>query len=268
MKILVAGDTHGNTRWTNTLVGHAVDQQAEIMVVVGDFGLWDHGFEGMEFLDSVNVTLRNHNRMLIWTDGNHENHDRLEWYRLRNPRSTKGLVYIRSNILYSPRGNAWTWDKKRFMTVGGAVSIDKDWRLQAERTRYGARTLWWPGEQLTDPEADGIVKATESPTWKPVDYLFTHDCLTNAPFKYRLKEDPESQAHRQKMDRVVKAIRPRWMFHGHMHERYVYEFPTYEPHTKVRGLECDGMRDSWGILDTELDAFKFATNIAKDDTNG
>jgi hypothetical protein len=150
------------------------------------------------------------------------------------------------------------------MTVGGAVSIDKDHRLQTEGNR--PRSLWWPQEQLTEDELQfAMAKAAK----KPVDFLFTHDCPTNAPFGARLKDDPDSHAHRQKMDRLGKVVQPKLWFHGHMHTRYDgYAFPTYESHTTVYGLECNpdamhghGSLSWWGVLDTETEKFVYAPAV-------
>lgn len=259
MRILVAGDTHGEPKHAGFLVRTAANHRAEGIIVTGDFGLWDHTYDGVEFLDSLNAMLRNYNRYLVWVDGNHENFDSLEQYHARAPRSKNGHVYIRSNILHAPRGLVWKWAGKKFMSVGGAVSVDKAWRLQAEREKYGARTLWWDQEVLTASEASDIIRAVQERRehGKPdVDYLFTHDCPNNAPFRHRLKDDPASHAHRQVIEQVARAVKPKMWFHGHMHEYYApYPFPTYESHTTVVGMGMNGDRNSWGILEVETGEF-------------
>jgi hypothetical protein len=86
--------------------------------------------------------------------------------------------------------------------------------------------------------------------------MFTHDCPTNAPFKNRIKNDPDSHAHRQFMDRIGKVVKPKKWFHGHMHEKYDgYDFPMYDPTTLVYGFECDGMLWSYGYLDISTGNF-------------
>jgi len=251
-KIMVLGDTHGNIRAAKNAVAKADSLDIDTIMQVGDFGLWDHFLDGVQFLDELNTALWKNDQVLIWTDGNHENFDRLWWYLENNPKTTNGHVFIRSQILYSPRGNSWYMHGRKFMTVGGAVSIDKDYRLARETQEGKSRTLWWDQEQLTQADMDAILGRNHG----TVDYLFTHDCPTNAPFRERLKNDPDSQMHRQKMDELGKHIKPTLWFHGHMHSKYdAYDFPMYEPTTTVYGLECDGMLDNWGILDTDDNSY-------------
>lgn len=257
-KIMVLGDTHGNTDQALLAVQTAGAMNIDTIVQCGDFGLWDHFKKGVDFLDEVNRELMDNGITLIWVDGNHENFDRLEWYCANNPKNQWGQVFIRSNILYSPRGCKWKLDDKMFMSVGGAVSVDKDWRQKQQGKR---RIQWWPQEQLTDDELDLIIQRHEASPGS-VDFLFTHDCPTNAPFRGRLKNDDESQIHRQRMDRLGKVIKPAMWFHGHMHTKYDgYDFPEYESTTTVYGLECDGMRWNWGILDTDTYMFDWGQRL-------
>jgi predicted phosphodiesterase len=257
MKIMIVGDTHGNTVWLRDRIRQAHKYRLDKIIQVGDFGLWDHYDDGFAFLDTTNEELRKAGLKLYWVDGNHENHDRLKWYEKNNPKTQAGHVYIRSHILYIPRGLIWEWDGKRFAGVGGAYSIDKAYR------KVG--TSWWAGEQLTDTQKNKIVYGGFRRD--PVDYLFTHDCSASTPFQGRLKNDPESHAHRQKMDEVARSLRPSFWFHGHMHTKYEWMYPldhSASHWAQVYGLECDGMFWSWGVLDTETDTFKWCQQF-KDD---
>lgn len=263
MKLLILGDTHGNTRWFVTVIKRAKELNVEWIIQLGDFGLWP-GWAGVRYLDDVNRALIEHNVNLIWLDGNHEDFNQLDALVKLQPKNDNGQTYIRSQILYSPRGCLWTMDNKKFMTVGGAVSIDKQWRT--------AGKSWWPQEQLTELEEFGIVTRAMDRRQKgkpDVDYLFTHDCHPLTPFTH-LINDPDSDAHRQKMKRIFNAVLPKMWFHGHMHAKYAWPlfhaapFDVSDDHTEVYGLECDGCTDSWGILDTETDRFKFASDLRVD----
>lgn len=268
MLVMVAGDWHGDVNHSVSMVRQAKEIGAQHIMVVGDFGYWPHFSNGIEFLDALNFEARELDVMVYWLDGNHENFDALEAAVKHYPNDGNGRVWIRSHIRYCTRGAAWTWDGKRFMTVGGAVSIDSEWRLHQEAERGQPRTLWWPQEQLTEEElAFAIGRAMP----RPVDYLFTHDCPTNAPFRGRLKDDPESARHRQLMDRLGKAVQPNLWFHGHMHTKYDgYDFPAYDSHTTVYGLECNpqamyrgGTGNDWGVLDTDTDNFLFGPDYVQ-----
>lgn len=223
-------------------------------------GFWP-GYSGIVYLDRLNAYCMENDITFTWLDGNHEDHDQLKVLVGLNPQNKNGQTYIRSNIIYSPRGCAWEMDGKRFMTVGGAYSIDKAWRKP--------HISWWPDETLSDKQLTGIINRANTRRLagkSEVDYLFTHDCHPNTPFKYRIKMDIESQMHREKMREIANAVRPAMWFHGHMHEKYVwtlgYRPPFTEPEvdeetTDVYGLACDGMDDNCGVLDTATSEFTY-----------
>jgi predicted phosphodiesterase len=260
MRMMIVGDTHGSARALSYKARLAQNYGCDRMFVVGDFGLWP-GHEGVVFLDDVNAIAHEYNQFIFALPGNHENHDQWEkWLDMGLPTSA-GMTYIRDRLLFSPKVHQWSWGKKktkkRFWVVGGAVSIDKQWRTEGKS--------WWANETLSDEQVAGIAKYKG----EPVDYLLTHDCSDHTPFFGRLKPDWESQQHRRKIDVAIKALRPRFQFHGHMHTRY--EWVNTRSHgqrstafgyddsewngaaTKTYGLECNSDKDSWVILDTDLD---------------
>ncbi len=248
-QIMIVGDWHGNTPWALGVIKVAQKHSMRKIISCGDFGIWTHREDGITYLDAMNAQLREQGTKLYFVGGNHENWDHLLWHEEHSPRTYQGHVIIRSHIFFIPNGMFWKWNDKTFMGVGGAVSVDKDYRLAIEKE---PRTLWWPQEQLDDRVID-LIESKVKVTNLKVDYLITHDCPTNAPFWGRLKPDIESQYHRQKMDRLGRIVKPKWWFHGHMHDRYVYDFPMYEPTTQVRGLENDGRQWNWLVLDTVND---------------
>lgn len=251
-KIMVAGDWHGNTTWAGNMVKVAGEYGIKMIIQCGDFGIWTHEEEGHNYLDTVNERARKYGVKVYFIGGNHENWDHLNWWEKNNARTFLGHVIVRSHIRYIPRGLRWEWNNRTFLGVGGAVSIDVDMRLREEKK---PRTLWWPEEVVTQSDIAKI-EAEDKRIARKLDYLITHDCPTNAPFKFRLKDDPESHMHRQLMDRLGRTLKPNLWFHGHMHDKYdAYPFPTYNSHSTVYGLECDGMQSNWGVLDTNTSTF-------------
>lgn len=261
MKIMLAGDTHGDIR----NVAHKVEWAKRVgdiqrIVVLGDFGLW-WGHEGVVFLDEVNDLAKANNLQVFAIPGNHENHE--FWQaNVDNAQATaKGWAYVRSHVLLSPKVHDFMWGGKQFVVAGGAVSIDKAYRLEYERVK--GKKAWSPNEQLTDEQVVSLERSRFA-HGIAVDYLLTHDCSNRTPFGKRLKPDLDSQIHRQRIDRVLGAIKPKAHFHGHMHEKYDWlnrvggELDDY---TQTYGLECNSDRDSWGILDLSDDKFTWAEDI-------
>jgi hypothetical protein len=279
---MIAGDTHGNELAIRLLAAQAGERKITHMFIMGDFGLWTHKADGQAFLDTAQQVAEGNNLSIFAIGGNHENWDHWNWM-VNNLPTHKGFAMVRRRVLIAPKVHTFRLAKKQFVVAGGAVSIDKDWRLAQERggefadqtfgwIRHagkgsGPKTLWWPDEQLTEQDVVNI----EQMKFSHVDYLFTHDCSDYTPFHSRLKPDLDSQLHRKKIDRVIAATRPVQHYHGHMHTKY--DWKNYQSHgyfpsafedipedafyTQTYGLECDGDLNNWGILDTDTNEFAF-----------
>lgn len=253
MRFMIVGDTHGNAGAVEYKAKLAQAAGCERMFIVGDFGLWP-GYEGVQYLDDVNEIGRRYNQQIIALPGNHEDHDQwVKWFELA-PRDKHGFAIIRSNLRLTKKVHPFKMGGKRFYVCGGAVSIDKQWRVEGKS--------WWKNEEFT--EAD--LASVEKYKGPPVDYLLTHDCSDHTKFGFTLKVDLDSQMNRQRIDRAIKALRPRYHFHGHMHAKYEwintrshglrdtafgYDDSEYNgASTHTFGLECDYDTNSFVILDT------------------
>jgi hypothetical protein len=254
---MVVGDTHGHDNVIESKAKIAKRLGADRMLIVGDFGVWP-GHGGVKFLDKVSQAGEAYDILIYALPGNHEDHDQwAKWLDMGLPQDGSKFTYVRSNLLLSPRIHNWKWGKKRFFIAGGAASIDRRWRREG--------VSWWRDEMLSEAE----VMSVEKYKGPEIDYLFTHDCSNYTPWGFQLVPDPDSQEHRRKVDRIVRAVRPRMHFHGHMHHRYEWEnwYNGLEDRPTITyGLDCDGESDSWGILDTDLDEFYWPTQaVAKFD---
>lgn len=279
MRVMVAGDWHGNTKHAINLINKAGELKIQHIVQVGDFGLWTHYLEGHLFLDEIQDAARANNLSIYAVGGNHENWDHWNFITANMPGS-KGFAAVRSRVLLAPKVNGWKWAGKTFGSAGGAVSVDRESRLYGERGGVhmteggfmmdfgkgtGPKTQYWPNERFTDEDLERYKRNVGK-----VDYLFSHDCSDYTPFTgNHLKPDMESKFHRQRMDNVIANSQATMHFHGHMHTRYDWENSRshgfYEPgedarSTRTIGLEADpaAMRrrngapgDSWGVLEVE-----------------
>lgn len=220
---LIVGDVHGDISFASKMTKLAASNDIDTIIQVGDFGIWDHINEGVYFLDKLNENSELRGVRWVFVPGNHENYDRLEEYEAKKELYTdEGFIPIRDNIHYTGKVNSWSWNGVSFKAVGGAHSIDKSYRKPG--------SSWWWQETLRDDEL------AESEALGEADVLLTHDCPTYAPFRHRLKNDPESHIHRQKIDQVVRHTQAAIHFHGHMHDWYDYANPWGG---KIYGLECN-----------------------------
>lgn len=281
IRLLVVGDTHGQVTDLIPKIYKAGELKINHVLVVGDFGLWTHFADGHEFLDEVQEAARINNLSVYAIGGNHENWDHWNWF-CENMPTHKGFGLVRRRILLAPKVHSWTWAKKTFVGAGGAVSVDRDDRLEKERgfttepgaygrkvRGTGSRTLWWPNEELTDEDV-WAVKAIGT-----ADYLFTHDCSNFTHFQHRLKPDAASERHRHRIDTVIKAVQPKMHFHGHMHTQYDWvntlshgdsaflNEPWTGPETRTIGLEAFTDFNSWGVLDVVEGTWQWPADVAK-----
>lgn len=234
MKILCLGDTHGSLRHVRLACEQAVRSGCDRIVQVGDWGfLWP----GHDKLDKLTQVLLEHDLYMYFLDGNHDNHELL-------PHDSQEMVELSEAVTYLPRGHAWEWGGKKFMSLGGALSVDK-----GRRTPF---LSWWPSETISMSDAARAILNGKC----GVDVLFTHDApegvallerfLEETPyFGQTLKMDAESLANRGMLRSVVDEVRPKLLVHGHYHLRYQDNLEGRGPNgeiyrTEIMGLDRDG----------------------------
>lgn len=184
-KILVVGDIHGRWWALNNLV---VTEAPDIILQCGDFGFWP-GWSKFA-LDKIELGTTK----LFWLDGNHENHEQLR--KLGN-----NPVELRPNLFYMPRGSKLCINKSVVLFLGGAHSIDKDWRTPG----YD----WFPEELLTEVDVAKIGHG-------PIDVVLSHTCphefdMTSEMF-FKIN-DPS----RDWLTYVLNQHLPHHWFFGHFH---------------------------------------------------
>lgn len=244
IRILIAGDWHGNHQWAKKIIEVAQAEDINKIIQVGDFGIWP-GAEGEEYLDILSRALVKRNVELYFVPGNHEDYNQIDEWCATLPQNEDGHIEVRPNLFYAGKVNAWTWEGKRFASVGGAVSIDKKRRKLNES--------WWKQETLSSQEELAAINLGK------VDYLFTHDCPHIHPF-VGLKDDIESEIHRYTMTKIGRALQPKFWFHGHMHWFNEYRFDHRNGVAQVFGLDADSKASKWPelprhtrVLDTQTD---------------
>ena len=126
--IFITGDLHGNAReeMKRLNIDNFPTQKEltkeDYVIILGDFGfVWDkeenkHEKYWLDWLQDRNFTT-------LFIDGNHENHDRLKAYPISEWHGGK-VHFIRPNVIHLMRGQVFTIENQKFLTMGGAPSHD------------------------------------------------------------------------------------------------------------------------------------------------
>ena len=213
MKILITGDIHGEFGSLNILINK---KRPDLIICCGDFGYWPKmKWKNMKYIYDIKL----HGAKLLWVDGNHEDH-----WSIRD-RTTDELE---PGIIYMPRGSTYTLpDDRTIMFMGGADSIDKQWR----RVGYN----WFAEEIITQKDLMNL------PDIK-VDIFITHTCpvelVEDLLIKYPEKKlEPSNYA----LSELWKIYKPDLWFFGHFHQYY----ETVMMGTKCYGLSAPGLGGQW-----------------------
>lgn len=239
MKILMAGDTHGDHGHFSFLIDTAVESEIPVILQVGDFGFLWRDDRALKRLD---LDAEEHGIQIWWLDGNHENFYMMG-ARGCDP-NNKSDTWITPNIRYLPRGFRFEVDGTRFMAFGGAVSVDRE-----GPHRIPGRT-WFHEETIKTEQVDAVSS-------DPIDILVSHDAPSGVPaldeFLSRPSRWPESalrdsEWNRKLLAEVADLVKPKLIVHGHYHTRYDDE----RNGALVVGLDCNStFARSALVVDTE-----------------
>lgn len=188
MKILVLGDIHGKWKALEKTI-YSARRMHDIthIIQVGDFG---HGWPTGGKLDLWKKPKTLKNIPFYFLDGNHENFTFLETYKS-------------DEIIYMPRGATLTIDNKKLLFIGGASSIDKQYRIPF--------LSWWPQESITSENI-----RTASRVGK-VDAVFSHDKPDDVIYKPYAVNYRCGLADRLALSVICSEVKPEFWFYGHYH---------------------------------------------------
>lgn len=209
MKLFVTGDTHGeidvgklnNTRWAaqNELT------REDLLIILGDFGFiwtaptatekyWLKWFDDKPF-------------RVAFLDGNHENHDRLRAFPCVEFQG--GLAGpVSENIWHLRRGEVYSIAGKTVFVMGGALSIDKQYRTEG--------TTWWADEIPTESDMENA-RQNLAKVGHKVDIVLTHTLPKSTIEQIRLNplkvDDPTSTM----LEELRDSIEFKDWYAGHFH---------------------------------------------------
>lgn len=243
-RIAFAGDWHGNANWANGVITSLAARGVDVVVHVGDFGIWPGG-QGREYLASVDKVAARSGIDVLFIDGNHDDHHQIA----EAPRA-EGLGRFGEHIWHIPRGTRWVWGEVRFGGLGGAVSVDRDGRTPG--------VSWWPEESITVADEQAFQSGGQ------VDVAVTHDCPSGVAIRgvtfeqgvraWGYRAIVASEEHRKVLAAALDPTRPAVIVHGHYHVRSSGVWSHDGGWAEVEGLHCDGFRPAINnVLVTTID---------------
>lgn len=246
MKVLVSGDSHGNTEYVQSLLITAAVMGFDRVIQLGDFGAKAND-KGQTFLSAVSTAAEQTGVRLDFIDGNHDDHGYLA--QLRNDETLKredGSIEVRSGVHYWPRGSVTKLAGRKVGFLGGTVSIDRHLRVPGES--------WWAAEAMTRDDVDLLAANCRG---EALDLLLTHETIAGIPLpskynKGNIPIDVEADAKDQRLliAQAVEMAGPKMMIHGHWHVRYTHDYGYPPATTRVFGLGYEGA-DAVLMLDLE-----------------
>lgn len=220
----VAGDWHGNSRYAETIIAE-VAGRVDLLLHVGDFGF---DFTA-SFLRRVTDAANAAGVIVAFVDGNHEDFDWLQ----TQPVSEDGVRRLTDRVWHLPRGLRWSMMGVRFLALGGAHSVNRqDLRPHLD---------WWPQETISHGD---VLRVGSGRT----DVVISHDCPDGAPVPALGAGNPRwpeaelalAHDHRCLLREVVEVVQPRYLWHGHYHDRYTGMLALDSGgECRVTGLGCD-----------------------------
>lgn len=222
MAVFLTGDIHGELdiakveRLAETETGLTRD---DVLIILGDFGLlWsdppsEREASRLAWLEACPWTT-------LFVDGNHENFDLLDALPVRE-RYGGRVQDVLPHVTHLMRGETYQISGQSFFVVGGAHSIDAEWRVP--------HRSWWPQEVPGEEERARIAAAARAAG--PVDYVLTHCPPTGCYERYRRRFSgfwgPSDEYTDWLEEHVEGVVSYRRWFYGHLH----MDLPDDEPHT-------------------------------------
>jgi hypothetical protein len=206
--IYVTGDMHGGVDIRKLNEFHFPQQKSltkgDYLIVLGDFGcVWSGEEKDYYWLD----WLENKPFTTLFVDGNHENFPLL--YQYPEEEWCGGRVHkVRPSVIHLMRGQMFEIEGYTFFTMGGATSIDREYRKEG--------VSWWPQEQPSEEEYEEALVNLEKYSYE-VDVVLTH--TTSIKRMVEMDYVKEMADINVFLDEIVEdRLKFRVWYFGHFHE--------------------------------------------------
>ena len=190
--VYFTGDIHGEAWHISAFANKMQPGKTDIIVILGDVGAnYTQNYRDREMkselarLKPTVFCIHGNHEMRPWhipTYRTKEWHGGIVWYEERYP-----------NLLFAKDGEIYEIGGLRYMAIGGAYSVDKEWRLAHSAG-------WWDDEQPSDEIKAYVERQLGA---NRVDVILSHTC----PYRYIPREVLLSQVDQAKVDHSTE----RWL---------------------------------------------------------
>lgn len=210
--IYVTGDIHGGCTMNNIVEWEEGKNLThdDYLVIAGDFGIpWEFSITE----DDLIYWIESRPWTTLFVDGNHE---RFSWWKDQPIEEWHGGRVQRlskySRIRRLMRGEVFDFDGTTLFTMGGATSVDREWRIEG----YS----WWPEELPSEKEIKYAREMLDSVYWE-VDYIVTHTCasdlLSKTLYPYSGWQSPDTDRLTNFFNELESKLDFRRWYYGHFH---------------------------------------------------
>ena len=206
MTIYITGDTHREFYKLYDIEKN----KDNMLIILGDVGI---NYYLDERDKKLKEQLNSYNIKLFCVQGNHEERpENISTYKEFD--MLGGKVFIEEeypNLIFAKNGELYNIDNKKVLVIGGAYSIDKNYRII-----YGYP--WFKDEQLIKEEMDNILNKYKG---QYIDIVLSHTCpLKYEPAEVFMKDIDQSNVDKSMekfLDKVEQSINYDKWYCGHYH---------------------------------------------------
>jgi len=222
--IIVIGDVHASQYDLNEIIKL---HNPSIILATGDYGYWAN----IKF-DNPFPYPKNKKTKVFFCDGNHEYHPGL----IKLTKNKKSPVKLHNNVFYMPRGSVLKINNYNILFMGGADSIDKEYRTVG----YD----WFEEELITNNDMLNLPDSNST----NIDIVISHTCpiefdpmIPYNDYRYQKYNDPS----RKFLSDILHIYKPKQWFFGHWHTHISNKYTNSE-----NKISCE-----WTCLDKCDDIF-------------
>ena len=215
--IYITGDMHGNINQMRQVMDKINCKKSNTLIVLGDFG----GNYYCNKKDNVfKEAISEYDINIFVIRGNHDANPAKVCHNIEKYDNIGEIEDNFPNIFYARNGLIYNIEKKSFLVLGGAYSVDKFYRLSKGY-------MWFSDEQMTEQEKNDFLENYPD----KVDVILSHTCpYANMPkhlFLNNIDQSTVDNSMELFLDKVKLKVKYNNWFFGHYHANEIIEDSMY-----------------------------------------